>query len=65
MNGYLVSLYPAGAMIAAPVFGWAVREFGVRATLGGLAAVLAVAARCHPSASLGDAAFRTSCSSAS
>jgi len=42
VNGYLVSLYPAGAMIAAPVFGWAVRELGVRATLGGLAAVLAV-----------------------
>ena len=42
VNGYLVSLYPAGAMIAAPVFGWAVREFGVRATLGGLATVLAV-----------------------
>jgi len=42
VNGYLVSLYPAGAMIAAPVFGWAVRDFGVRATLGGLAAVLAV-----------------------
>src|SRR5262245_31253764 len=42
VNGYIVSLYPAGAMIAAPVFGWAVREFGVRATLGGLAAVLAV-----------------------
>ena len=42
VNGYLVGLYPAGAMIAAPVFGWAVRELGVRATLGGLAAVLAV-----------------------
>jgi OFA family oxalate/formate antiporter-like MFS transporter len=42
VNGYLVSLYPAGAMIAAPVFGWAVAAFGVRATLGGLAAVLAV-----------------------
>jgi MFS family permease len=42
VNGYLVSLYPAGAMIAAPVFGWSVREFGVRATLGGLAAVLAL-----------------------
>jgi hypothetical protein len=42
VNGYIVSLYPAGAMIAAPVFGWAVREVGVRATLGGLAAVLAV-----------------------
>src|SRR3990167_4052163 len=42
MNGYLVGLYPAGAMIAAPLFGWSVREFGVRATLGGLATVLAV-----------------------
>ncbi|MGH7388744.1 MAG: MFS transporter [Candidatus Rokuibacteriota bacterium] len=42
VNGYIVALYPAGAMIAAPLFGWAVREFGVRATLGGLAAVLAV-----------------------
>jgi MFS transporter, OFA family, oxalate/formate antiporter len=42
VNGYLVSLYPAGAMIAAPVFGWAVRAFGVRATLGGLATVLAL-----------------------
>lgn len=42
VNGYLVGLYPAGAMIAAPIFGWGVLEFGVRATLGGLAAVLAV-----------------------
>jgi len=42
VNGYLVSLYPAGAMIAAPVFGWYVRALGVRATLGGLAAVLAI-----------------------
>jgi hypothetical protein len=42
VNGYIVALYPAGAMIAAPLFGWSVREFGVRATLGGLAAVLAV-----------------------
>src|SRR5206468_12843219 len=38
MNGYLVALYPAGAMIAAPLFGWSVRDLGVRATLGGLAA---------------------------
>src|SRR3989454_5689802 len=43
MNGYLVALYPAGAMIAAPLFGWSVRELGVRTTLGGLATVLAVA----------------------
>jgi hypothetical protein len=42
VNGYIVSLYPAGAMIAAPAFGWAVHAYGVRATLGGLAAVLAV-----------------------
>jgi OFA family oxalate/formate antiporter-like MFS transporter len=42
VNGYIVALYPAGAMIAAPLFGWAIRAFGVRATLGGLAAVLAV-----------------------
>jgi hypothetical protein len=42
VNGYIVSLYPAGAMIAAPAFGWAIREFGVRATLGGFAVVLAV-----------------------
>ena len=42
VNGYVVALYPAGAMIAAPLFGWAVREFGVRLTLGGLATVLAL-----------------------
>jgi OFA family oxalate/formate antiporter-like MFS transporter len=42
VNGYLVSLYPAGAMIAAPIFGWGVRALGVRATLGGLAGVLAI-----------------------
>jgi len=42
VNGYIVGLYPAGAMIAAPLFGWSIRDFGVRATLGGLATVLAV-----------------------
>ena len=42
VNGYIVSLYPAGAMIAAPLFGWSLGDFGVRATLGGFAAVLAV-----------------------
>ncbi len=41
-NGYVVSLLPAGAMIAAPVFGWAIHAFGVRATLGGLATGLAI-----------------------
>src|SRR5207245_9849783 len=34
--------HPPGAMIAAPLFGWSIGEFGVRATLGGLAMVLAV-----------------------
>jgi MFS transporter, OFA family, oxalate/formate antiporter len=42
VNGYIVSLLPAGAMIAAPMFGWAIRAFGVRATLGGFAVVLAI-----------------------
>ncbi|HSE91942.1 MAG TPA: MFS transporter [Methylomirabilota bacterium] len=42
VNGYIVALYPAGAMIAAPLFGWAVRELGVRITFGGLATILAV-----------------------
>src|SRR5262245_44847323 len=41
VNGYIVSLYPLGAMIAAPLFGWGIREIGVRGTLGGLAGVLA------------------------
>jgi MFS transporter, OFA family, oxalate/formate antiporter len=42
VNGYIVGLYPAGAMIGAPLFGWGLRELGVRATLGGLATALAV-----------------------
>ena len=42
VNGYIVSLLPVGAMIAAPVFGWAIRASGVRATLWGFAAALAV-----------------------
>ncbi len=42
VNGYIVALYPAGAMVGAPLFGWSLGEFGVRATLGGLAAVLAI-----------------------
>src|SRR6266852_1362371 len=42
VNGYVVALYPAGAMLAAPVFGWSIRQFGVRLTLGGLATVLAI-----------------------
>jgi len=42
VNGDLVSLLPAGAMIAAPVFGWAIPAMGVRAALGWFAAVLAL-----------------------
>ncbi len=42
VNGYIVSLLPTGAMIAAPVFGWGIHAFGVRATLAGFAAVLAL-----------------------
>lgn len=42
VNGYIVSLLPTGAMIAAPLFGWGIRAFGVRATLAGFAAVLAM-----------------------
>jgi OFA family oxalate/formate antiporter-like MFS transporter len=41
VNGYLVSLYPLGAMLAAPLFGLSIEAWGVRATLGGLAATIA------------------------
>jgi hypothetical protein len=41
VNGYIVALYPAGAMLAAPLFGWGIREIGVRATLGAFAVALA------------------------
>src|SRR5439155_826760 len=37
-NGYVVSLLPAGAMLAAPLFGWCVDALGVRAALWALAA---------------------------
>lgn len=43
-NGYVVSLYPLGAMIGAPLFGWSIAQFGIRATLAGLG--LAVLAGC-------------------
>ena len=42
-NGYVVSLYPLGAMLGAPVFGWAIEGWGARATLAGLAAVVLAA----------------------
>lgn len=42
VNGYIVGLYPAGAMVAAPLFGWANEAFGFRWTMGALALVLLV-----------------------
>ncbi len=40
VNGYIVSLYPMGAMIATPAFHACNQAFGWRTTLGGLAAVV-------------------------
>jgi OFA family oxalate/formate antiporter-like MFS transporter len=40
VNGYIVSLYPMGAMIATPLFHASNQAFGWRTTLGGLGAVL-------------------------
>ena len=40
VNGYLVSLFPLGAMLAAPAFGLGLDWVGVRQTLAGLAAGL-------------------------
>ncbi len=40
VNGYLVSLFPLGAMLAAPAFGLGLDWVGVRQTLAGLAAVI-------------------------
>ncbi|MGE0765660.1 MAG: nitrate/nitrite transporter [Hyphomicrobiaceae bacterium] len=42
VNGYLVSLFPAGAMLAAMAFGWATERYDVSTTLTALAAVVAV-----------------------
>jgi MFS transporter, OFA family, oxalate/formate antiporter len=42
VNGYVVSLYPLGAMLAAPLFGWALVHWDVRTTLGALAAAILV-----------------------
>ncbi|MEO8143523.1 MAG: MFS transporter [Betaproteobacteria bacterium] len=43
-NGYVVALFPLGAMIGAPVFGWAIEAHGLRATLAGLGVAVACAA---------------------
>ena len=40
VNGYIVSLYPLGAMMATPAFHWCNEAFGWRTTLAGLAVVL-------------------------
>jgi MFS family permease len=42
LNGYVLGLYPMGAMIAAPVFGWSNELHGYRVTLEGLAVALLV-----------------------
>lgn len=42
VNGYIVALYPAGAMFAAPLFGWANEAHGHRWTMAVLAVVLAI-----------------------
>jgi OFA family oxalate/formate antiporter-like MFS transporter len=42
LNGYIVGLYPAGAMLAAPIFGGAIAAWGLRPTLASLAATLGV-----------------------
>ena len=49
-NGYVVSLYPLGAMLGAPALGWSIQAFGVRPTLAGLGVV--VLAACALSAAL-------------
>lgn len=43
-NGYVVSLYPLGAMLGAPLFGWAVEAWGLRVLLAALG--LTVMATC-------------------
>ena len=39
-NGFVVSLYPLGAMLGAPVLGWSILASGVRPTLAGLGFVV-------------------------
>jgi predicted MFS family arabinose efflux permease len=49
-SGYVVSLYPLGAMLGAPILGWSIQAFGVRPALWGLAGV--VVAACSIAAAL-------------
>jgi MFS transporter, OFA family, oxalate/formate antiporter len=44
VNGYVVSLYPLGAMLGAPVLGWAIQAHGLRTTLAGLGVTVLLAA---------------------
>jgi OFA family oxalate/formate antiporter-like MFS transporter len=44
VNGFIVALYPLGAMIGAPVFGWAIEAWGLRQTLAGLGVTVLLAA---------------------
>jgi MFS transporter, OFA family, oxalate/formate antiporter len=44
INGYVVSLYPLGAMLGAPIFGWTIAAFGLRETIAGLSVAIGVAA---------------------
>ena len=36
-NGYIVSLFPLGAMLAVPIFGWTIAHYGVRVMFASLA----------------------------
>lgn len=42
VNGYIVSLYPLGAMIGAPLLGWSVQQMGLRQTLLNLGLVVLI-----------------------
>jgi MFS family permease len=43
VNGYVIGLYPLGAMIGAPLFGWAITAWGLRETLLALALTVLLA----------------------
>ncbi|HWA36909.1 MAG TPA: MFS transporter, partial [Burkholderiales bacterium] len=45
-NGYVVSLYPLGAMLGAPLLAGAVQAWGVRAALAGLGVTVLAACAC-------------------
>jgi MFS transporter, OFA family, oxalate/formate antiporter len=42
-NGYIVSLFPIGAMLAVPIFGWTIEQYGVRVMFASLAVTVALA----------------------